>query len=141
MKSINFALPAMFCILALTACRSPERAAHIKAENALGPYSSAVLSDDYCFLSGQIGNKRGGPVTEEITTAIDNVENELRRAGLTLSDVVYATVYQTDIVYYSYFNEIYARRFKAPYPARACVAVKALPGKARVEIQVIAKRR
>lgn len=140
MKEIKLALPAMLCILALTACRSPERAAHIKAESALGPYSSAVLSDDYCFVSGQIG-KRGGPIDEEITTAIDHVENELRRAGLTLSDVVYATVYLTDIVYYSYFNEIYAQRFRAPYPARACVAVKALPGKARVEIQVIARRR
>ena len=141
MKAISLSMPALVCILALTACRSPERAAHIKAENALGHYSSAVLSDDYCFLSGQIGSKRSGPVSEEIASAIDKVENELRRAGLTLSDVVSANVYLTDIVYYSYFNEIYARRFSAPYPARACVAVKALPGKARVEIQVIARRR
>ena len=133
--------PLWICLLVLAACQSgQQRVAHIKAEDAIGPYSGAVMTGDYCFVSGQIG-KQGGSVEEEAGAAIDNLEAELERAGLTLDDVVSCTVYLTDIVYYSYFNSVYAKRFKAPYPARACVAVKALPAKARVEIQAIALRR
>jgi len=132
---------AVLGCLVLTGCNSTQRVAHIKAENALGPYSDAVISGDYCFLSGQLGTSRNGSFEEEAESAINAVENKLRTAGLALSDVVSATVFLTDINYYSYFNAVYSRRFKAPYPARACIAVKALPGKARVEVQVIAKRR
>jgi 2-iminobutanoate/2-iminopropanoate deaminase len=131
----------LICLLALAGCRSgPQRVEHIKAEDAIGPYSGAVKTGDYCFVSGQIG-KGGGSVEDEASSAIDNLEAELERAGLTLDDVVSCTVYLTDIVYYSHFNAVYAKRFKAPYPARACVAVKALPAKARVEIQAIALKR
>jgi 2-iminobutanoate/2-iminopropanoate deaminase len=36
------------------------------------------------------------------------------------------------------FNEVYARYFAPPYPARATVAVKALPRGVRVEVACIA---
>ncbi|EPI8488596.1 RidA family protein, partial [Campylobacter jejuni] len=38
------------------------------------------------------------------------------------------------------FNEIYAKFFKAPYPARSAFAVKDLPKKAKVEIEIIAQK-
>ena len=37
-------------------------------------------------------------------------------------------------------NAVYSEFFKAPYPARSAVAVKALPKGAMVEIEVIAAR-
>ena len=104
-----------------------------------GPYSSAVLTDDLCFVSGKIGD-RDGTFAHEVETAIDGVEAELARAGLTLADVVTATVFLTDMGRYAEVNEIYGARFPKPYPARACVAVKELPVGAQVEIQVIAAR-
>lgn len=126
--------------LALSACAGDEALRHHAAPGALGPYSGAVLADDFVFVAGKVGGERATLQTE-VLSAIDAVEQELGRAGLDLGAVVSATVYLTDIADYASVNEVYAARFPAPYPARACVAVAALPGGARVEIQVIAARR
>jgi len=37
-------------------------------------------------------------------------------------------------------NEVYARRFAAPYPARTTIGVRELPLGASVEIEMIARR-
>ena len=111
---------------------------HRSAVGALGPYSGSVTSDNLVFVSGKIG-KRGGSFAVEVNTAIDAVEEELARSGVTLSEVISVTVYLTDLEFYGEFNSIYARRFSEPYPARACVEVSRLPGDARVEIKVISK--
>ena len=71
---------------------------------------------------------------------MDAVSAELTGLGLGLADVVSATVYLTDIADYQAFNEVYPEIVPAPWPARTCVAVAALPGGARVEVQVIARR-
>jgi 2-iminobutanoate/2-iminopropanoate deaminase len=47
-------------------------------------------------------------------------------------------VYLTDIKRFTDMNEVYARHFGAPYPARTTVAVAALPLNAEVEIEMIA---
>ncbi|MHC4082447.1 MAG: RidA family protein, partial [Planctomycetota bacterium] len=73
-------------------------------------------------------------------SALDALEQELARAGLTWSQLVQVTVYLTDIDDYEAFNEVYAARIPEPYPARAAIGVAALPGGARVEIQAIARR-
>ncbi len=112
---------------------------YLHDEAALGPYSGSVLAGNYCFVSGKIGN-RSGTFEHEVDTAIEAVQQELARAGLTLAHVVSVTVFVTDIATYSQFNEVYARRFAEPHPARAMVQVVALPGDARVEIQAIARR-
>jgi 2-iminobutanoate/2-iminopropanoate deaminase len=98
-----------------------------------------VLAGDWVFVSGKIG-ERGGALEHEIQTAIDAVEQELAASGASLDDVASVTAYLTSMDDYAAFNEIYARRFPAPYPARAVVGVSALPGGARVEIQAIARR-
>ena len=120
--------------------KEPHSILHRSAAGALGPYSGSVTSDNLVFLSGKIG-KRGGDFVVEVNTAIDAVEKELARSGVSLADVVIVTVYLTDLELYDEFNSIYSKRFGQPYPARACVEVSRLPGDARVEIQVIAKAR
>ena len=130
-------LGAAALLLMPLACMPGTR--HITDEGALGPYSAAVVSGDMVFVSGKIG-VRGGTFEQEVETAIDAVEEQLADLSLDLGDVVAATVYLTDMEFYGRFNEIYGARFPAPYPARACVAVRALPGEARVEIQVTARR-
>lgn len=120
----------------LSACAGTQ---HRTDEGALGPYSASVAAGGFVFVSGKIG-ERGGTFEHEVETAIDSVEAELDDNGLGLGDVVEARVFLTDIERYAEFNAIYARRFPAPYPARACVAVAALPGGARVEVQVVARR-
>ncbi|MHC4427252.1 MAG: RidA family protein [Planctomycetota bacterium] len=127
--------------LVLTACFPLESpTVYMHADAPLWPYSGSVLSGDFCFVSGKIGD-RGGSFEAEATSALDAVEQELGRAGLTLRQLVQVTVYLTDIDNYEAFNEVYAARVPEPYPARAVVQVAALPGDARVEIQATARRR
>lgn len=137
--SLAYHVAALSAALTLSACGSSRGTRYLDAEGALGPYSASVLSGDFCFVSGKTG-WRGDSFEVEVETAIDAVEGELRRNDLTLADVVASTVYLTDISYYGALNAIYARRFSEPYPARACIAVRSLPGEARVEIQVTARR-
>lgn len=144
MRTIVF-LPILLASLLCPGCQSPHvgsaaPSVHLAAEGALGPYSGSVLAGEYCFASGKIG-KRGESFRVEVESTIEAVALELARSGLELGDVVSATVYLTDMALYSELNEIYAENFPAPYPARACIAVRELPAGARVEIQVIARRK
>lgn len=120
------------------ACQGPGREA-IEAKGALGPYSRAMISGDLVFVSGQIGDTTGS-FEQEAHSAIDKVEAALAEAGLGLADVLASTVYLVDMDLYQPLNAIYAARFPAPYPTRACIAVKELPANARVEIVVTARR-
>jgi 2-iminobutanoate/2-iminopropanoate deaminase len=126
-------------LLLLAACQTPPPL-HLAAVNALGPYSASVESRGLVFVSGK-GGKSGGSFAEEAEAAIRAVEAELARSRLTLADVLSVTVFLTDMGQYSEFNAVYARLFPAPYPARACVAVSALPANLRVEVQAVAARR
>jgi len=126
-------------LLLLASCASQPQL-HVPAENALGPYSASVEAHGLVFVSGK-GGKSGGSFAEESEGAIRAVEKELARSQLTLADVLSVTVFLTDMAQYAEFNQVYGRLFPAPYPARACVAVSALPANLRVEIQAVAARR
>jgi len=129
-----------FLVLAGSCSSTSSKAVHLPAENALGPYSASVESQGFVFVSGK-GGAAGGSFAEEAEGAIRAVEKELARSKLTLADVVSVNVFLVDMAQYAEFNQVYARLFPAPYPARACVAVAALPAKFRVEIQAVAARR
>jgi 2-iminobutanoate/2-iminopropanoate deaminase len=118
------------------------------APAAIGPYSQAIESDGLVFCSGQIpldpesGKMVDGGVPEQTRRCLDNLKAVLAAAGLTLGDVVKATVFMTDLGKFSEMNEVYASFFDAPpAPARAAVEVKALPKGALVEIEAIARKR
>ena len=68
-----------------------------------------------------------------------NLDAVLTQAGLAFGDVVKTTIFLADMGDFATVNEIYARRFEAPYPARSTVAVKTLPKGAQVEIDVVAR--
>lgn len=131
-------VPIMMVTLPVLGCATPKKS-HEPDVNALGPYSASVTTGNLVFVSGKIG-KRGGTFEQEVHSAIEAVDIELAHLDMELKDVACVTVYLTDIDNYDAFNAIYATRFPQPYPARACVAVAALPGGARVEIQAIAVR-
>ena len=139
MRSPSFPV-ALLAALGCSACSTPSSVRHLEAQGALGPYSAAVRAGDLWFVSGKIG-ARGGSFGAEAESALDALEAELARAGATLADVVSANVFLTDMDLYGELNEIWARRFAEPYPARAVVAVAALPGQARVEVQAVARAR
>ena len=116
------------------------------APKALGPYAQAVDAGTLVFCSGQVGLDPAtsrlveGGIEAETARALENLKAVLAAAGLTLADVVKTTVFMADLAEFGTMNEVYARWFPSPHPARATVQVAALPAKARVEIEAIAVR-
>lgn len=115
------------------------------APGAIGPYSQAIDTGSFVFASGQIPiNPADGSIPEGIKAqtvqAIANVTAILNEAGLTLDNVVKTTVFLHDMGDFAAMNEVYGNSFTAPYPARSAVAVKELPKKVLVEIEVLAMR-
>ncbi|WP_052161515.1 Rid family hydrolase [Hoeflea sp. BAL378] len=58
-------------------------------------------------------------------------------AGIDLSRTVKTTVLLTDLGEFGAANEVYGQHFAAPFPARACYQVAALPKGAMVEVEAI----
>ncbi len=114
-----------------------------KAPAAIGPYSQALACGSLLFVSGQIpldpatGTMPEG-IREQTETALTNVATILAAGGSSLDRVVKATVYLVDMGDFPAVNEVYAAFFGTPFPARSCVAVRALPRNAKIEIEVIA---
>jgi 2-iminobutanoate/2-iminopropanoate deaminase len=117
-----------------------------KAPKAIGPYSQAIEAGAFVFVSGQIpagvdGTLVAGGVPEQTERALQNVVAVLLAAGLTSKDVVKTTVFMTDLGQFAEMNDVYAKYFDPPYPARATVQVAALPKGAAIEIEAVAVRR
>ena len=113
-----------------------------QAPAAIGPYSQAVRAGETVYLSGQIGlDPTSGRLVEGIDAQIERVFLNLRAvvdaAGGSFDHVVRVTVYLTDLAHFSKVNDVMARHFSEPYPARAAVGVASLPRDALVEIDAI----
>jgi len=112
------------------------------APAAIGTYSQAVRAGDTVYLSGQIGFD---PATMQLVEGIDaqidrvfrNLQAVVQAAGGTFADVVRVTVYLTDLAHFGKVNEIMARYFSEPYPARVAIGVASLPRGGLVEIDAV----
>ena len=117
-----------------------------KAPKPVGPYSQAIIEGDFIFLAGQgpgnphTGQLERGDVTIETTRTLENIKAILEAAGSSLDRVVKCNVYLRDINDFAAMNEVYARYFNAPPPARTTIQAGALPGGIAVEIECIARR-
>lgn len=116
------------------------------APKALGPYSQAVKSGNFLFVSGQlpIDPVTGQLITDDIQSMakqiIENIKAILLAAGTSLENVVRTDVFMTDLKQFAAMNEEYARAFKGPvHPARQTIQVAGLPLGAALEISCIAK--
>jgi 2-iminobutanoate/2-iminopropanoate deaminase len=113
------------------------------APAAIGPYSQAIAAAPFLFVSGQLPVD---PQSGEMPMAADaqaeqclrNLCAVLAEAGLSAAAVCKTTVFLTDMDDFAAVNAVYARYFTPPFPARACVAVRALPKGAKVEIECVA---
>jgi 2-iminobutanoate/2-iminopropanoate deaminase len=110
----------------------------------VGPFSPAVRDGDRVYTSGQVaqdpatGKLIAGGVAAQTEQIFHNLALILSAANKSLGDVVKVNVYLTDMQGFADMNEVYARHFAPPYPARTTVAVAALPLGAQVEIEAIA---
>jgi 2-iminobutanoate/2-iminopropanoate deaminase len=113
------------------------------APAAVGPYSHAVRSGDFLFLSGQTpldpatGQLVEGDVGEQTRQCLRNLEAVARAGGSSLADAVRVGIYVTDMATFKQVNEAYAEFFASDPPARSTIGVAALPLGAAVEIDAI----
>jgi reactive intermediate/imine deaminase len=114
-----------------------------KAPAAIGTYSQAVKVDQTVYISGQIPLDPTtmeiveGGIDAQITRVFDNLTAVSEAAGGGLKDAVKLTIYLTDLSNFPVVNEIMAKYFSEPYPARAAIEVSALPKGVGVEMDAI----
>ena len=114
-----------------------------KAPAAIGTYSQAVKVDQTVYVSGQLPLDPAtmeiveGGIDTQITRVFDNLTAVAEAAGGGLQDAVKLTIYLTDLGNFPVVNEIMAKYFNEPYPARAAIEVSALPKGVGVEMDAI----
>ncbi len=114
-----------------------------EAPAAIGTYSQAIKVNNTVYLSGQI------PLDPKTMTVVDeNIEAEIEQvfknltavceaAGGNLKDIVKLNIYLTDLGNFATVNEVMARYFTEPYPARAAIGINELPKGVGVEMDGI----
>ena len=113
------------------------------APAAIGPYSQALRTGNMMFVSGQIPvdpatGLMAESIEEQAAQSLTNLRNILAAEGLSMKNVIKTTVFLADLSDFAKVNAVYATFFEAPYPARSCVQVAAIPKGAGVEIECIA---
>lgn len=112
-----------------------------------GPYSHAVDADGLFFLSGQTpkdpatGKLVPGDIAEQTRQSFANLFAVLAAAGLTPDDVQKVNVFLTSMDDFAAMNEVYKQQFTTPFPARSTIGVASLPEGAKVEIEIIARKK
>ena len=113
------------------------------APRAIGPYSQAVRVDNTVYISGQIPldpatmEPVAADIAAQTTRVFENIAAIVAAAGADMSDIVKLTIYLVDLSAFPVVNDVMARYFETPYPARATIGVSALPKGVAVEIDAV----
>lgn len=115
------------------------------APEAVGTYSQGVEHNGVFYFSGQIGlDPKTMTMKPDFQGQIDqimaNIDGLLKSQDLTRDHIIKTSIFVTDLGNFDLVNKAYVDFFTAPYPARSCVQVPALPKGAVVEIEVIAAK-
>ena len=110
------------------------------------PYSQAIRSGPFLFISGQIpldpktGNIVPGGVAEQTRQVLANLRAVLKEAGSDLDKAVKTTVFLKNMNDFGAMNEVYGKPeyFGPNPPARSTVEVARLPRDVLVEIELVA---
>jgi 2-iminobutanoate/2-iminopropanoate deaminase len=118
-----------------------------KAPQAIGPYSQAIRTGRFLFVSGQIplepdtGKLVTGNIEAQTRQTLENLKAILEAAGSSMEKVIKTTIFLKSIDDYSAVNKIYSEYFDkqgSEKPARSVTAVAGLPKGAELEIEAIA---
>ena len=116
----------------------------LNAPAAIGPYSQARVYQGIVYCSGQIALTPDGidltqeSVEVQTKQAMSNLKAVLAAAGSDFEHILKVNIFLIDMNDFQAVNTVYATYFKDARPARATVAVSALPRGARVEIDCTA---
>jgi enamine deaminase RidA (YjgF/YER057c/UK114 family) len=108
-----------------------------------GAVPPIVDAGDYIYISGQGPRGADGalPATfaAQARQALNHLKSVIETTGLTMDNVVYTTVYLTDISQHAEMNRVFAEFFGKVPPARAVLGVAGLPDPP-IEINAVAVR-
>ena len=113
------------------------------APAAIGTYSQAVKVGSTVYLSGQIPldpktmEVVPGDIEQHIVQVFENLKAVADAAGASLDQIVKLNIFLIDLGNFALVNEVMARYFSQPYPARAAVGVASLPKGVAVEMDAI----
>ena len=74
-----------------------------------------------------------GVFAEQAEQMFRNLSAVCEAAGGSLQDIVKLNIYLLDLANFPIINEIMAKHFKEPYPARAAIGISQLPKNSLVE--------
>ena len=120
-----------------------EKIATQNAPQAIGPYSQAIRSGNFLFVSGQIAIDPQtatiieGDIEAQTEQVLKNIAAIIEAAGMSLQDVVKCTCFLKDMNDFVKFNGIYENYFGEILPARETVEVSRLPKDVLVEVSAI----
>ena len=113
------------------------------APQAIGPYSQGIKAGNTVWISGQIPldpismTLVKGDIAAQAEQVFTNLAAIAEAAGGTLNNAVKVNISLTNMNDFDAVNTVMASHFEAPYPARACVQVAALPKGADIEVEAI----
>lgn len=113
-----------------------------RAPKAGGAYSAGLRAGHLVFVAGQgpfsvQGDIAGETIEEQTAATLENVKAILDAGGVTMADVVKATVHLSDLSLFDRFNAVYAGYFPDPKPVRTTVGSSLLHD-ILIEIDVMA---
>ncbi len=112
-----------------------------QAPDAIGTYSQAVKVDNTVYLSGQIPLDPAtmtlveGGFEAQAEQVFKNLSAVCEAANGSLNHIVKLNLYLTDLENFTVVNEVMARYFREPFPARAAVGISQLPKGALFEAE------
>ncbi|KAH9169098.1 YjgF-like protein [Lactarius sanguifluus] len=114
------------------------------APAAVGPYSQAIVSPPFVFVSGCLGfdAKTGafveGGIEAQAAQALQNLKSVVEASGSEVGKIVKTTVFLKNMDDFAAVNTIYAQFFGEHKPARSLVEVARIPLGGLFEIEAIA---
>ncbi|MEH6651671.1 MAG: RidA family protein [Motiliproteus sp.] len=113
------------------------------APAAIGTYSQAVKIGSTVYLSGQIPlvpatmEMVEGDFEAQVVQVFENLSAVCEAAGGNLQQIAKLNIFLTDLSNFATVNDVMARYFTQPYPARAAIGVAELPKGSQVEMDGI----
>ncbi len=113
------------------------------APAAIGPYSQAIEVNGMVYTSGIIPvDPATGAIPATAAEQADRVFKSmsalLEEAGTSMANVVKTTVFIKNMDDFAAINEVYAKYFPEPFPARSCIEVARIPKDVLLEAEAIA---
>ena len=133
------------CVLFTVSAAAQTDRTFIKSQLAADrhlPFSSAVKVGDTLYIAGTTADPdriaKGQSLEEEATDLMDQIKQNVEKAGMTMDDVVSVQVFCTDLANYQAFNGVYRKYFREDFPARTFVGVNKLLFGSRFEVNAVA---